>query len=258
MAKKTGTAKVDVELLKDMEKELAQFTTTYMRAQQELDSMLRVMGMRLSKGKKPNPLRVEAGRFLGYPQRIKELKEELIPHLKPEIEELSQQHPLWQDFLCRVKGIGPLLAGLLIGVSGDIEKVESASGFWKSFGIVIDDETEKIKKMVKGEQGKIGWPLAVAVRGRIRVSVFKTGAAHGGYLYELYQRVRDYYDKFRPDWPAGRRLGAAIVVMHKVFLAVFWMEYRRSHGLTAHPPNILFKLGNGKPISAEDLMEKRR
>ncbi len=244
-----------------LELEITRYTYAYLEAQRRYDQTLRQLGKRLppvgQANRKPE-LPITAVRreayvnLLGYKDDATELNNQ-IELLKEKLDSLAQEHPLWINFLKYVKGIGPTLAGLFIGVSGDIENVNSVSGYWKSFGFLVEDG--KIKKMEKGQQGTIGYPPAVKIRGRIRVSIFKVGWRHGGFFYDYFNKEFNRYKLERPGWDEGHCRGAAIVKMHKIFLSLVYEVWRKSRGLEFREPYILTIQPHGHRIRPEDAME---
>jgi len=55
--------------------------------------------------------------------------------LKP-VKRLVEEHPLWINFLSEVKGVGPLMAGVLLSEL-DIYKADYISSFWKYAGLDV-------------------------------------------------------------------------------------------------------------------------
>lgn len=254
------------ENVRSSDEALVMAAHAYLQEQKTLDGMLRQFGKRHPKGRKVLPvthLRWRAyEEFLDYPRRIQK-SQELVASLGERLTELVKDHPVWMEFLKHVKGIGPITAALLIGIIGDIERVTTSSGLWKSFGLAVDDKTGGIQKLKKGEQGITGYPLARTVRGRVRLSIFKVGArlvdlGHPCFYYEYYLRRRARYEREHPDWPKGRQMGAAIVIMHKLLLAHVFEVYRKARGLPAPEPYILTIAPHGQKITPADVIAHDR
>ena len=247
-----------------LELEITRYGYAYLEVLKQYDQKLRRIGERLppvGEAKRKPELPITAVRresyvsILGYKDDIKEL-EKKKDSIGEKLGSLAQEHQLWTDFLKRVKGIGPTLAGLLICVSGDIEMVNSVSGFWKSFGLLVGEDG-KIKKMEKGQQGTIGYGPARKMRGWIRVSIFKVGSQHGGFFYDYYTKKFNRYKLERPEWDEGHCRGAAIVKMHKIFLSLCYEVWRKARGLEFREPYILAIEGSphSHRIRPEDAME---
>lgn len=246
-----------------LELEITRYAYAYLEAQRQYDQKSRRLGERLplagQAGQKKPELPVTAVRreayanILGYKDDIRGLETQ-IESIKEKLNELAEEHPLWTDFLKKVKGIGPTLAGLLIGVSGDIERVSSVSGYWKSFGLLVGEDG-KIKKLEKGQQGTVGYPPARKIRGWIRVSIFKVGSQYGGFFYDYFNKEFNRYKLERPEWNEGHCRGAAIVKMHKIFLSLVYEVWRKARDLEFREPYILMVPPHSHRIRPEDAME---
>lgn len=156
---------------------------------------------------------------------------------KGHLEDLAQQHPLWDNDLRLIKGFGANLAGKLIAASGDITRVTTVSGFWKSFGLdVLPDGTapRKVRGRKKVERRLPAMPLVLKVSFLLtRQLMMARGKAYGLYLKE-----RAWYEENRPDWPAWRQHKAARRAMEKIFLSCLLERWCQLSGLPFKEPYI--------------------
>lgn len=251
------------------------FGYAYTLAQSEIGRLKRAHGLiKPKKGKRivvknpspARPLRIFGLRAIGLDlNQINEWSAK-VEICGAWIAELTQKHALWNNWAYAVKGLGPILTGLIITAIGDVSRVNSASGLWKSFGLHVD-ENGKAAKMKKGVAGRVGHPTARMVLGRLRVHFFKLGARlkkinkDPGYYYNLYERSRRKYDerKSDPDWKdEGHRMAAAIRRFQKILLCHAWEVLRKSKGLPAPEPFIISRdPSHGKELP-EDAMEEKK
>lgn len=171
------------------------------------------------------------------------------------LSDLVVQHQIWDDWAYAVKGLGPTMTGLIMAAIGDVTRVHNASGLWKSFGLHV--EGGLAAKLQPGKQGRVGFPFARLVLGRVRVTFMKVGSQHGGYYYNIYEQARNRYDATRPEWPEGRRFGAAIRYFEKILLAHFWEVWREIKKLPAPAPFIIARdvAGVHTKMEPEEAME---
>lgn len=214
--------------------------------QQQQGKIGRVIGKikpRARRGWAPKPpgpihyLRVRALADLGFTESEYERWQEEAKECKKELWALVRQHPVWTDWAVHVPGLGGVLTGLVMAAIGDITRVRTASGLWKSFGLHVDNETHMAAKVQQGVEGTRGHPFARKILGVVRSTYFQVGArGYGGFYYDRYLEARQYYDAAQPDWPDGRRMGAAIRKFEKLLLSHFWEVWRRSKGLLIPVP----------------------
>lgn len=253
--------------LRRLEELITEEAYVFIDAEKELDQKLKLLGKRQPKPKKgekvkpPLPITLKRREIrknrLGYDERINYL-EAVMTETKENLKNLVKDHPLWCDFLEHVKGFGPHLTGLLIAVIGDVERINSVSGLWKSFGLDVDNETGHIRKSKPGTQGKVGFGPGRQVLGRVRISIFKVGKQYGGWFYNYYLQERARYDSKYPEWSQGHEMGAAIIKMEKILLALCYKVLREAHGLEARDPYILGVAPHSQIIRPEDVMEEKK
>jgi hypothetical protein len=246
--------------LDPLEEDIVRAAYAMVEAQTMVGRIGRVHGLIKGKSSKRSPLhylKEEAFNELGHTKKALEEWEEKVKEQKAKLIEAVTQHPLWQDWAQYVKGLGPLMTGLVMAGIGDVTRVDNSSGLWKSFGLDLD-EKGRARRLVRGIARPRGFPFARLVLGRLRVTIMKTGAKSGGFYYDIYETARLRYDKLHPDWPEGKRFGAAIRYFEKIFLAHFWEVWREKKGLEAPPPYILMREGDPhRKIEPEQAMEKK-
>ncbi len=192
------------------------------------------------KPKPPGPLRhlrVQAFAEVGFSEPEYEAWEPKIEEYRQELQALVREHPVWTTWAVKVPGLGKTMTGLVMAAIGDVTRVHTASGLWKSFGLHVDNETKMAVKPQPGVPGTLGHPFARKILGVMRSTYFRIGAkGQGGFYYDRYLEKRREYDQAHPDWPEGRRLGAAIRKFEKLLLSHIWEVWRRSKGLPVLPP----------------------
>lgn len=245
--------------LDPLEQEIVVRAYAYVQAQEMAGMVARRHGkIRRKKGSQfspIHPLRKLALESIGLGEDKIELFEERAQASKELLEKAVREHPVWTDWAYKVKGLGPVLTGLVMAAIGDISRVDNCSGLWKSFGLDVTKEG-RARKREPGKKGRVGFPFARLVLGRLRIQIMRTGARAGGFYYHLYESYRNFYTLNRPDWPEGRRFGAALRAMEKILLAHFWEVWRKTKGLPAPESYIIAKNPIHKKIPPEEAMEK--
>lgn len=251
--------KTELELgLDELEQEIVKLAYAYVEAQKIAGKLARQHGIIRPKQAPLSPifpLRKAALEYIGLgEEKIAEF-EKIGEKVRKKLERAVAQHPVWRDWAYAVNGLGKLSTGLLMAAIGDITRVNTCSGLWMSFGLHVTPEG-KAPRLIPGQRGTVGFPFARLVLGRVRRQFFLRGE---GFYYNLYLLYRSYYDQNRPDWPPGRRLGAAIRAMEKILLAHMWEVWRKSKGLPAPDPYIVARNPTlHRKIPPEQAMEKRR
>lgn len=184
-------------------------------------------------------------------------------------------------WLREVKGIGPRLAGMLVGLI-DIRKANTVSALWRYAGLgvvcgfVITPRRRALKKgdvegadaveAVRGkecrrtfgpngecpehgkqpgisEQRRKGIDLAFNIK--LKKTCFLIARSFIMLRIEpyngIYEEAKVYYVTHRPTWDKGRQDLAARRKMVKVFLSHLWKAWREAEGLPVGEPYILAK-----------------
>ena len=151
-----------------------------------------------------------------------------------------KQHPIY-PWLKSCKGIGPIIAASLISQI-DITKAEHASSVWKYCGLAVDLETGKAERREKGK--KISWnPFLKKTCWKIGESFVKSK----GKYRTIYDTSKKYYqEKFPKEVKDTKSKRVFYTKGHihalskrravKLFLADFWVEWRKLEGLPVSVP----------------------
>lgn len=113
------------------------------------------------------------------PDRLKELEKEIAKEIEREIRDI----PIVRDYLLKIKGIGPVLAGGLISLF-DIRKAEHPSSFWKYAGLHV--ENGKAVRRKRGEKTDYN-PKAKVLAWKIGRSLLMS---KNEFYIEMYENVR--------------------------------------------------------------------
>lgn len=177
-------------------------------------------------------------------QRYCERFEKLEDEVKAEIAEAVEDHEMW-PWLCRVKGIGPGLAGCLLAHI-DIEKANSQSALWKYAGQAVNDNTHMAQRPTKGEKLPYNAELK-KICYLISTSFLRAGSPYR----REYDEAKEHYQRKYPDWTPGHVDMAARRKMIKLFLSHFWEAWREQRGLPTRPPYAMQVLNHDgyKPAS---------
>jgi len=195
-------------------------------------------------------------------QRLKKLKKERrdtarLRHMlstlrsfedevRAEMEELAVEHPVWEAWLKHIKGIGPCMAGLLLGGPNPCN-FPTVSKYWRIWGLaVIGGRAERFRR----GKGKVHFDprLKGIILGRIIPQLLM---AKRGVWYRHYEAIKQRYLN-RPDLKAAieedRRRGRRGALGHvelmsrrkvaKDFLALLWEVWRRIEGHPVMPERV--------------------
>jgi hypothetical protein len=153
-------------------------------------------------------------------------------------------------WLSSVKGIGPRIGGMLIGLI-DIHEADTVSALWRYAGLATVCETchgtvqkdnfcpkckktvaTKAERRVKGE--KLHYNNGLKKTCYLVARQFIMGETQP---YErIYRESKEYYQANRPTWTVGHCDYAARRKMVKMFLSHFWTKWREAEGLEVRPP----------------------
>jgi hypothetical protein len=219
-----------------------------------------------------------ANRLLTFPANIKGLHpkslESIEADLKLEIDQLLSDVPIWHDFLCKWRGIGPCLAGSLIAtIMVRFVKREPTNDFEKQWSLKtkdnktlvpeirgikafanpsklhafagLDVRNGKAPRKIRNNRESVTWSP------KMRVISWKIGeqfVKQGRYYRDLYERFRQQYEA-RPDLQDGKgakghRYAMAKRKMVKQFLTDMWVAWRKLEGLSTVNPYVIDKLGH--------------
>lgn len=212
-------------------------------------------------------LRIQAGNRLGAydrmgipPERSKEMHSWVDERLSLLELELGRKitsevktFPIFNTWLLKVKGIGPVLSGCLLAWIVDIGRFANISKLWRYCGMAVIDG--KSERPTKGEKLHYS-PVMKLTCWKIGESFVKSG----GYYREIYDQYKARIKALHPEpVNSGRksRDGKPIMAftpghIHsmakrkavKQFLADMWIAWRKLEGLTVTMPYAIEKLGH--------------
>jgi len=190
--------------------------------------------------------------------------------------------PIYTEYLCDVKGVGPAMAGVLIAYF-DIHKARHVSSFWQYAGLDVAPDgagrSRREEHLVEREYiDRSGKPktrkgitynpfLKTKLMGVLASSFLRANSpwreAYDGYKHRLEsdparekctvtawkKRYAENPEEAKKLWPPGRIHKAASRYMVKQFLLDFYVKWRTLEGLPTEPPYAEVKLGR-KPHAA--------
>jgi len=165
-----------------------------------------------------------------------------------------ESHPIYWDFLKKIRGIGPVLSSNVIKSFGYCERFDMVSALWKYCGLHVVDG--KAPKRAKGE--KIDW------NPKLRTMCWKIGDSFVKARSPVYRQIYDEekarrLQKFKAEKhdPKSIKLHADLCArrkMVKIFLQHYWVVSREMAGLSTRPPYPIDKLGHRSYISPEEVI----
>lgn len=184
---------------------------------------------------------VEVATIERYCERFLMLEKEI----SAEIAEAVKDHEMW-DWLDRIKGIGPGLAGCLVAHI-NIERCATVSALWKYAGQgVTAGEHDRPRK---GEK----LPYNAGLK-RICYLIGTSFLRSGSPYRDEYDQAKAYYQRNRVDWTPKRIDMAARRKMVKLFLSHLWAEWRDRRGLPVRAPYAMQVLGHDGDKPASDYL----
>jgi len=164
------------------------------------------------------------------------------------------EHKIWTEYLEKVKGVGPAMAGIIISEI-DISKSKYPSSLWKYAGLdVAEDgkgrsrkkehlvEIEYIDKdgEIKTKKGITFNPfLKTKLLGVLGASFLRAGENKYSDIYKNYKHRLEHH-KIYKDVSKGHRHNMAIRYMIKMFLVNLHMKWR---GFENHPVSVPYSEG---------------
>jgi len=147
------------------------------------------------------------------------------------VETKLKEEPIYNEWLLKIKGIGPAIAGGLVALIGDIERFNTVSALWAYSGYGVYDG--KVQKKTKGQPNN--WA------GKIRSLMYNVVDMFIKHRTPIY---RDIYDKEKAlQVSRGISLGhahnRAIRKTAKIFLQHYWVVARTQAGLSVSQPWVL-------------------
>jgi len=183
----------------------------------------------------------DAGLALYYCDQFAEIEQNIAKR----IGSIVRQHPTWK-WLHQVKGVGPVLAGKLVGLVGPDEAMErrdTVSKLWAFAGLAPG------QKLVKGQKASFNRRLK-SLMYVIATSMLRAQ----GKFAEVYYSAKEYYAANRPDWTPMHCHMAALRKMEKLFLACLWQVWRESIGQPVRKVYVVEKLGHTHVVDPWDMV----
>jgi hypothetical protein len=186
------------------------------------------------------------------------------------LEEAVTQHPAW-PWLMQIRGVGPRLAARLLSRLR-IELARSPSSFWSYCGLATVQAVEyhcaacgartvvpartpppsrhlgADRRTCEGRYTCVGAPACSRVAqprprrleprrydASAKTICFLIGTSfsrQGGPYKQFYREAYQRYSEQHPDWPAKRRVLAAMRRTVKLFLKHLWMVWREAEGMS--------------------------
>ena len=185
-----------------------------------------------------------------------ELEQDEDRHFR-RLESVLKDYPIYTEFLEKIRGIGPAMAGVIVSEI-DISKAKYPSSLWKYAGLDVaeDGQGRSRKKEHLVTVKYVNSDGEEAERNSITFSPFlKTkllGVLGSSFLRagdNTYSRIYRNYKNRLENHPAhqekskGHRHNMAIRYMIKQFLVDLYKAWRDLKGLPVHPPYSESKLG---------------
>jgi len=167
-----------------------------------------------------------------------------------------KQHPIWEAFLKDIKGVGYLMAGVLISEI-DITKAKYVSSIWAYAGLDVTKDgkgrgkyTEHLIEVeYKAKDGTVKKKKSITFNPFLKAKLL--GVLAGSFLkskspyadiYYNYKHRLENHPKYKDD-TAGHRNNMAKRYMVKIFLKDLYPVWRKLEGLEVHLPYEESKLG---------------
>ena len=162
-----------------------------------------------------------------------------------------QDIPIYQEFLSKVKGCGPMMSAIILS-NLDIHQAPHVSSFWRYCGIDTweNPETgERVGRNNHSEQlidreyinkdGKVatrkGTTYNPAFRTKMLGVLGDSFIKHGGKYREAYDQAKFKYSNYRDGWNKMHVHRASIRIAIREFLRDLWTKWRELEG---YPPEL--------------------
>jgi hypothetical protein len=162
--------------------------------------------------------------------------------IKKLIEKEIKDIPVWNEYLTNIKGIGPVMAGDLIGWIDDIGKFNTISKLWAFSVGKPGERRERGKKIgynphVKTLMWKVGKQLLMS-----------NNELYRG-IYEVAKKKYQERDDIKKSHEGKKGYKQHIHLMamrkmEKMFLSHLWVAWREIEGLPTSKPYVIEKMGH--------------
>ena len=172
--------------------------------------------------------------------------------------QILRDYPIYSQFLSKVRGIGPAMAGVIVSEI-DITKAKYSSSLWAYCGLDVAPDgsgrSRKKESLVTREyidkDGKPATRVGITFNPFLKTKLM--GVLAGSFLRSNNEKYRKIYDGYKnrlenhPVWETrtkGHRNNAALRYMIKQFLVDLYVEWRTIEGLPVAPSYQEAKLGH--------------
>ena len=176
--------------------------------------------------------------------------------LEGSIKEMVEQFPLWEQFLSKVKGCGPLMSAVILSEL-DPYKARHVSSFWKYAGLDVAEDGKGRSKRAEhlvdveyvNKRGEKAMKKSITYNPFLKAKL--AGVLSGSFLRCASPYSEVYYNykarlENRPDLAEARpivRHRMALRYMMKMFLRDLWLAWREIEGLPVTADYAESKLG---------------
>jgi hypothetical protein len=176
--------------------------------------------------------------------------------LEVSIKEMVEQFPLWEQFLSKVKGCGPLMSAVILSEL-DPYKARHVSSFWKYAGLDVAEDGKGRSKRAEhlidveyvNKRGEKATKKSITYNPFLKAKL--AGVLSGSFLRCASPYSEVYYNykarlENRPDLAEARpivRHRMALRYMMKMFLRDLWLTWREIEGLPVTADYATAKLG---------------
>jgi hypothetical protein len=171
------------------------------------------------------------------------------------LEKMVKRYPIWECFLSKVRGCGPLMSAVIISEL-DPYKAKYVSSFWMYAGLDVEGgmgrsrkkehlvEVEYINKdgeLAKRNSITFNPFLKTKLIGVLGTSFLRSQGQYSKIFYDYRDRLEN--SPKHQDKTPGHRKNMAIRYMIKMFLKDLWVAWRTLEGLPVTPDYAEAKLG---------------
>jgi len=178
------------------------------------------------------------------------------------LEEELEKYPIWTAWLKHIKGVGPAIAGGLVGYVDKlgIENINTVSALWKYCGLAVEDGVAQRRK--RGVAGNYNPQLKCLCLKLLGDSFIRQGTQPYRSIYDE-EKARQKSKVFKPGelkakYPWYPEYADSLKPIHaelrarrkmvKIFLAHLWVIWRTLEGCEVRPPYAHEKLGHSDYI----------
>lgn len=181
-------------------------------------------------------------RLTNYHDELHEVENHILKDIQSEL----KAYPIWTDYLKKVKGCGPTMAGVIISEIDDILRFGTVSKLWAYCGYAVKDGQAQRRK--RGE--KANWnsffksKLYIVAQGFLRANNPKYRKLYDDYKHRIQSRkcpldAKRHGGKAKIDkygCTDGHRHAMATRYMIKMFLMELYLTWWGFEGKEPRPP----------------------